>query len=36
MIKTATEQREKIGEPDQLSDAIDKHEEMKKTMKKGT
>jgi len=34
MVKTATEQEEKIGDPDQLSDAIDKHEEMKKTLKK--
>ena len=36
MIKTASEQEEKIGDPNQLSDAIDKHEEMKKTLKKGT
>lgn len=36
MVKTAKEQEEKIGDPEQLSDAIDKHEEMKKTLKKGS
>ena len=34
MVKTASEQEIKIGSPDQLSDAIDTHDALKKTMKK--
>ena len=36
MVKTASEQKQKIGEPEQLTDLVATHEDMKKDMvKKG-